>query len=156
MVHVTNVKRTTLMEQVADDYEQLGKQGRFSKKCIPRGYIPDLNWTIHEDSDQPIKPVKQEEDPTEATTTPGTPIEVKGPPSSHLRSKTKQRMTPTQQDPLECNPSMLDPPEHNPAQTEVNKVQIAPKGYSLMQLYIFSYGSRESQNIKPLLLPDAL
>ena len=30
MVHVTDVKRTTLMEQVADDYEQLGKQGRFS------------------------------------------------------------------------------------------------------------------------------
>ena len=52
MVHVTDVKRTTLMEQVADDYEQLGKQGRFSKKCIPRGYVPDLDWTtIHEDSD---------------------------------------------------------------------------------------------------------
>ena len=66
MVHVTDVKRTTLMEQVADDYEQLGKQGRFSKKCIPRGYIPDLDWTtIHEDLDQPIRPVKQEEDPTE-------------------------------------------------------------------------------------------
>ena len=54
MVHVTNMKKTTLMEQV-DDYEDLGKQGRFSKKCIPRGYIPDFNWmTIYEDSDQPI------------------------------------------------------------------------------------------------------
>ena len=64
MVHVTDMKRTTLMKQVADDYEQLGKQGRFSKKCIARGYIPGLNWTtIHEDSDQPIRPVKQEEDP---------------------------------------------------------------------------------------------
>ena len=42
-------------------------------------------------------------------------------------------MTPTQQDPLDCNPSMLDPPEHNPAQPEVNKVQITPKGYTLMQ-----------------------
>ena len=30
MVHVTDVNRTTLTEQVADDYEQLGKQGRFS------------------------------------------------------------------------------------------------------------------------------
>ena len=107
MVHVTDVKRTTLMEQVADDYEQLGKQRRFSKQCIPRGYIPDLNWTtIHEDLDQPIKPVKQEEDPTEATTTPAAPLEVERPPSSHLKSKTKQQMTPTQQDPLECNPSM--------------------------------------------------
>ena len=134
MVHVTDVKRTTLMEQVADDYEQLGKQGRFSKKCIPRGYIPDLNWTtIHEDLDQPINPVKQKEDPTKATTPPAAPSEVEGPPSSHLRSKTKQQMTPTQQDPLECNPLMLDPPECNPAETEVNEVQIAPKGYSLMQ-----------------------
>ena len=59
MVHVTDVKRTTLIEQVTDDYEQLGKQERFSKKYIPRDYIPDLDWTtIHEDSDQPIRPVK--------------------------------------------------------------------------------------------------
>ena len=77
------------MEQVADDYEELGKQGRFSTKCIPRGYIPDLNWTtIHEDFDQPIKPVKQQEDPTETITTPAAPIEVEGPASSQLRSKT--------------------------------------------------------------------
>ena len=91
MVHVTDVKRTTLKEQVAVDYEQLGKQGRFSKKCIQRDYIPDLNWTtIHKDSDQPIKPVKQEEDPTKATTSAAPPSKVEGPPSSHLRSKTKQ------------------------------------------------------------------
>ena len=133
-VHITDMKRTTPMEQVGDDYEQLGKQGRFSKKCIPRGYIPDLDWTtIHKDLDQPIKPVKQEEDPTKAITSPAVPSEVEGPPSSCLRSKTKQQMTPTQQGPLEHNPSMLDPPECNPAQPEVNTVQIVPKGYSLMQ-----------------------
>ena len=34
MVHVTDVKKITLTEQVADEYEQLGKEGRFSKKCI--------------------------------------------------------------------------------------------------------------------------
>ena len=34
MVHVTDVK-VTLMEQVADESEQLGKEGRFSKKFIP-------------------------------------------------------------------------------------------------------------------------
>ena len=45
MVHIKDVKKITLMEQVADDYENLGKQGRFSKKCIPRGYIPDFDWT---------------------------------------------------------------------------------------------------------------
>ena len=64
----------TMMEQVADDYEQLGKQERLSKKCVPRGYIPDLNWTtVQEDLDQPIRPVKQEEDPTETITTPAAP-----------------------------------------------------------------------------------
>ena len=134
MVHVTDVKRTTLMEQVADDYEQLGKQGRFSKKCIPRGYIPDLDWTtIHEDSYQPIRPVKQEEDPTETTTTQATPSEVEVPPSSHLRSKTKQQTTLIQQGQPECNPPTVDPPEHNPAKTEFNEVQITPKVCSLMQ-----------------------
>ena len=134
MVHVTDVKRTTLMEQVTDDYEQLGKQGRFSKKCIPRGYIPDLNWTtIHEDSDQPIRPVKQEDDPTETTTTPAAPPGVERPPSRHLRSKTKQQTTSIEQGQLEHNPSMVDPSECNPAQTEINKVQISPKVYSFMQ-----------------------
>ena len=136
MVHVTNVKRTRLTEQVADDYEQLGKQGRFSKKFIPRGYIPDLNWTtIHEDSDQPIKPVKQEEDPTETTTIPAAPLEVEGPPSSHLRSKTKQQTTSIQQGQPECNPPKVDPLECNPAQTEVNKVQVASLFLNAMDTY---------------------
>ena len=123
MVHVTDMKRTTLMEQVADDYEQLGKHGKFSKKCIPRGYIPDLHWTtINEDLDQPIRPVKQDEDPTETTTTPAAPPEAEGPSSSHLRSKTKQQTTSIQQGQLERNQPTVDPLEHNPAQTEVNKV----------------------------------
>ena len=86
------------MEQVAGDYEQPGKQGRFSKKCIPRGYIRDLDWTtIHKNLDHPIRPVKQEEDPTVTTTIPAAPPEVEGPPSSHLRSKTKQQTTSIQQ-----------------------------------------------------------
>ena len=93
MVHITDVKKITLMEQVADDYEDLGKQGRFSKKCSPRGYIPDFNWTtIHEDQDQPIKQIKQQ-DPTEDITAPAAPTEVEGLPSSCLRSKTKQQST---------------------------------------------------------------
>ena len=120
-----------------DDYENLGKQGRFSKKCIPRGYIPDFDrTTIHEDSDQPIKPIKQE-DPTEDTTTPAAPTEVEGPPSSHLRSKTKQQLASSEPGQLECNPGQLEcnpgQPECNPAQIEVNTVEIAPKCYPLMQ-----------------------
>ena len=141
MVHVTDMKRTTLMEQVADDYEELGKQGRFSKKCIPRGYIPDLNWTtIHDDLDQPIKPVKQEEDPTKATATPAAPLEVEGPPNSHLRSNTKQQTTPTQQDQPECNP----------AQTEVNEVQIAPKNYLMRWTHTLLWAKRVSKHKVPV------
>ena len=84
MVHVTDVKKITLTEQVADEYEKLGKEGRFSKKCMPQSYIPDFDWTtIYQDQDQPIKPIKQQ-DPTEDTTTPAAPTEAEGPPSSRL------------------------------------------------------------------------
>ena len=132
MVHITDVKKITLMEQVADEYENLGKQGRFSKKCIPRCYIPDFDWTtIHNDQDQPIKPITQ--DPPEDTTTPAAPTEVEGPPSGHLRSKMKQQSTSNEQGQPECNPTPMDPPECNPAEIEVNTVKIAPKHYSLMQ-----------------------
>ena len=106
MVHVTDVKKITLMEQVADEYEQLGKEGRFSKKCIPRGYIPDFDWTtIHQNQDQPIK----QQDPMKDTKTPAAPTEVEGPPSSCLRSKTKQQPTSIEQGLMECNPTPMDP-----------------------------------------------
>ena len=132
MVHVTDMKKITLMEQVADEYENLGKQGRFSKKCIPRGYIPDFDWTtIHDDQDQPIKRITQ--DPAEDTTTPAAPTEVEGLPSSCLRSKTKQQSITNEQEQLKCSPTPMDPPEYNPAEIEVNTVKIAPKCYSLMQ-----------------------
>ena len=159
MVHVTDVKRTTLMEQVADDYEHLGKQERFSKKCIPRGYIPDLDWTtIDEDLDQLVRPMKQqEEDPTETATTPAATTEVKEPPSSHLRFKTKRQTTSIEQGQLECNPSTVNPPEHNPAQTEVNEVQIAPKVNSLMQLtHTLLWAKRVSKHKAPVAARCAL
>ena len=125
MVHVTDMKKITLMEQVADEYEQLGKEGRFSKKCIPQGYIPDFDWTtIHQDQDQPIKPIKQE-DPTEDTTTPTAPTEVEGPPSSCLRSKTKQQLTSNEQGSPEHNLTPSNLPECNPAEIQVNTVEIA-------------------------------
>ena len=154
MVHVTDVKKITLTEQVADEYEQLGKEGRFSKKCIPRGCIPDFDWTtIHQDQDQPIKPIKQQ-DPTKDTTTPAAPTEVEGPPSSHLRSKMKQQSTSNEQEQPERNPTPMDPPECNPAKIEVNTVDIAPKSYSLMRLTKFlSYLKRIIEDLAPVSLP---
>ena len=132
MVHVTDMKKITLMEQVADEYEQLGKEGRFSKKCIPQGYIPDFDTTIHQDQDQPIKPIKQQ-DATQDTTTSAAPTEVEGPPSSLLRSKMKQQLISNEQGSPERNLTQVDLPECNPAKIQVNTVEIAPKHHSLMQ-----------------------
>ena len=153
MVHITDVKKITLTEQVADEYEQLGKEGRFSKKCIPQGYIPDFDWTtIHQSQDQPIKPIKQQ-DPTEDTTTPAAPTEVEGPPSSHLRSKMKQQPTSNKQGQPECNPTPMDLPERNPAEIKVNSVDIAPKNYSWMQLTKFlSYPKKVIEDPAPVSL----
>ena len=129
MVHITDMKKITLMEQVADEYKNLGKEGRFSKKCIPRGYIPDFDWTtIHPSQDQPIKPIQQQ-DPTEDTTTPAAPTEVEGPPSSRLRSKMKQQHTSPMQEQPERNPTPMDPPERNPAEINVNSIEIIPETY---------------------------
>ena len=125
MVHITDVKKTTLTNKAADDYLQLCNEERFTKKCVPREYIPNLDWTtIHDDPNQPIKPVKQEEDPNETTVTPAVCTEVEGPPSSCLRSKTKQQSTTIKQEQLECNPTSLDPLECNQAKLEVNQVEV--------------------------------
>ena len=154
MVHITDVKKITLMEQVADEYEQLGKEGRFSKKCIPRGYIPDFDWTtIHQSQDQSIKPIKQQ-DPPEDTTTPAAPTEVEGPPCSCLRSKTKQQHTSNKQGQPERNPTPVDLLECNPAEIEVNSVDIAPKNYSWMRLTKFlSYPKKIIEDPAPVSLP---
>ena len=147
MVHVTDVKKITLTEQVADEYKKLGKEGRFSKKCIPRGYIPDFDWTtIHQSQDQPIKPIQQQ-DPT-------APTEVEGPPSSRLRSKTKQQHTSPKQEQPERNPTPMDPPECNPAEIEVNSIDIIPKTYSWSRLTkILSYAGKTIADPAPVSLP---
>ena len=144
----------TLTEQVADEYEKLGKEGRFSKKCIPQGYIPDFDWTtIHQSQDQPIKPIQQQ-DPTEDTTTPAAPTEVEGPPSSCLRSKMKQQHTSDKQEQLECNPTPMDPSECNPAEIEVNSIDITPKSYSWIRLTKFlSYTGKTIDDSAPVSLP---
>ena len=137
MVHVTDVKKITLTEQVADEYEKLGKEERFSKKCIPRGYIPDFDWTtIHQSQDQPIKPIQQQDQL--GTLQPQLhPQRLRDHPSSRLRSKTKQQHTSDKQGQPEHNPTPMDPPECNPAEIEVNSIDITPKSYSWMRLTKF-------------------
>ena len=79
---------------------------------------------MHDDPNQPIKPVKQERDPNKPTVTPAASTAVEGPPSSCLRSKTKQQSSTIKQEQLECNPALLDPPEHNQPKVKVNQVEM--------------------------------
>ena len=102
------------------------------------------------DSDKPIK----QQDPTEDTTTPAAPTEVEGPPSSRLRSKTKQPHTSDKQGQLEHNPTPMDQPECNPAEIEVNSIDITPKSYSWMRLTKFLFYSRKTiDDPAPVSLP---
>ena len=92
--------------------------------------------------DQPFKSNKQQ-DPTEGTMTPAAPTEVEGPPSSHLRSKTKQQHTSNEQAQPERNPTPVDPPERNPAKIEVNSIDLACQGYSWTRLAQFFWYPRK-------------
>ena len=105
---------------------------------------------FHEATYQPI----QQQDPTEDTTTPAAPTEVEGPPSSHLRSKTKQQHTSNKQEQLKHNPTLMDPPERNPAEIEVNSIDITPKSFSWMRLTKFlSYSGKSIDDPAPVSLP---
>ena len=122
MVHITDVKKTTLTDQVADDNLQLCNEEHSQRSvCQEDTYLTSTGppYTMTR-----IKSVKQEQDPTETTVTPATPAEFEGPPSSHLRSKTKQQSTKIKQGKPECNPTPLDLLEHNPARVEVNNIQV--------------------------------
>ena len=92
---------------------------------------------------QHIKPIPQQ-DPTEDTTTPAAPTEVEGPPSSRLRSKTKQQHTSPKQEQPECNPTEI----------EVNSIDIIPKTYSWLRLTeLLSYAGKTIADPAPVSLP---
>ena len=96
----------------------------------------------------------QQEDPTEDTASPAAPTEVEGPPSSRLRSKTKQHHTSPMQEQLECNPTPMDPPERNPAEIKVNSIKIIPETYSLKRLTkLLFHTEKPVDNSAPVSLP---
>ena len=70
--------------------------------------------------------------------TPATPTEVEVPPSSHLRSKTKQQSTTIRQEQLECNPVSLDPLERNQSKVEVNQVEMDTGNKSSLVHYVLT------------------
>ena len=79
-VHITDVKRVTMMENVATQMEEIYNKGRTAKNLIPQGLLPDLGWKTdqQEEERQPL-PVEKT---METTAAPTTPNHVEGPPSS--------------------------------------------------------------------------
>ena len=131
-VHITDVKRVNMTEKVATQLEQIYNKGRKAKSLIPQGLIPDLGWyTDQQGRDR--QPLPKEKQP-EVAVTQTTPIQVEGPQSSRLRSKTNKNKPADQQDhqdPLEHNPAPVDPLN---AIQEVNQVQTASTACNRMQI----------------------
>ena len=95
---------------------------------------PHLGWNTDQQgrNQQPLLTEKQ----PEVTVTQTTPIQVEGPPSSRLQSKTNKNKPANQQDhqdPPECNPAPVDP--RNAIQ-EVNQVQTASIASNRMQVVL--------------------
>ena len=100
-----------MTEKVTNQLEQIYNKGRKSKNLIPQGLIPNLGWNTDQQGTN-WQTLPKEKQP-EVTVTQTTPIQVEGPPSSRLQSKTnKNNVTDQQdhQDPLECNRTPVDPP----------------------------------------------
>ena len=123
-----------MTEKVANQLEQIYNKGRKAKNLIPQGLIPDLGWNT--DQQGKNRQTLPKEKQPEVTVTQTTPIQVKGPPSSRLRSKTNNNNLTEQQD-------HQDPPEHNctpvdplNAIHEVNQVQTAATASNRMQIVL--------------------
>ena len=81
-----------MTEKVTTQLEQIYNKGRKAKSLIPQGLIPDLGWNTDQ-LGKKRQTLPKEKQP-EVAVTQTTPIQVEGPPSSRLRSKTnKNRST---------------------------------------------------------------
>ena len=113
-VHITDVKHINMTEKVTNQLEQIYNKGRKAKNLIPPDLIPDLGWnTDQQGKNQQTLPKEKQ---PEVAVTQTTPIQVEGPPSSRLQSRTnKNNLTDQQnhQDPLECNRTPVDPPKQS-------------------------------------------
>ena len=133
-VHITDVKRTNMTKKVTTQLEQIYNKGRIAKNLIPQGLILDLGWNTDQQGKN-WQPLPKEKQP-EVAVTQTTPIQVEGPPSSRLRSRTNKNNLPHEQDhqdPPERNRTPVDPPS---ATQEVNQVQTAATAGNRMQIVL--------------------
>ena len=133
-VHITDVRRINMTEKVATQLKQIYNKGRTAKNLIPQGLIPDLGWNTDQQGTN-RQPLPKEKQPGVAATQ-TTPIQVEGPPSSRLRSKTSKNNLPSEQDhqdPPGCNRTPVDLPS---VTHEVNQVQSAASARNRMQVVL--------------------
>ena len=112
-----------MTKKVTTQLEQIYNKGRKAKNLIPQGLILDLGWNTDQQGKH-WQPVPKEKQP-EVAVTQTTPIQVEGPPSSRLQSKTNKNNLPHEQDhqdPPECNRTPVDP---RSTTQDVNQVQAA-------------------------------
>ena len=133
-VHITDVRRINMTEKVTTQLKQIYDTGRKAKDLIPQGLILDLGWNTDQQGTN-RQPLLKENQP-EVAVTQTTPIQVEGPPSSRLRSKTSKNNLPSEQDhqdPPECNRTPVDLPS---VTHEVNQVQTAATAHNMMQVVL--------------------
>ena len=133
-VHITDVRRINMTEKFATQLEQIYNKGRKAINLIPQDLIPDLGWNTDQQGTN-RQPLPKEKQP-EVTVTQTTPIQVEGPPSSRLQSRTNKNNLPHEQDPqdpLEPNHTPVDPPSTT---KEVNQVQTAATAGNRMQIVL--------------------
>ena len=81
-VHITEVRRINMTENVTTQLEQVYNKGRTAKNLIPQGLIPDLGWnTDQQGSKRQTLPKEKQK---EVAATQIMPTQVQGPPSSRL------------------------------------------------------------------------
>ena len=111
-----------MTKKVTTQLKEIYDKGRTAKNLIPQGCIPDLGWNMDQQGKERQQlPVETQ---PEATVTQTTPDQGEGPPSSRLRSKTKNTEIFKHLDPPERNPAKMD---HQDTILQVNQVQTAPK-----------------------------
>ena len=123
-----------MTEKVATQLKQIYNKGRKAKNLIPQGLIPDLGWNTDQQGTN-RQPLPKEKQP-EVAVTQTTPIQVEGPPSSRLQSKTSKNNLPYEQDhqdPLECNRTPVDLLSIT---HDVNQVQTAATAHNKMQVVL--------------------
>ena len=108
-MHITDVRKINMTEKVVQQLKEVYDKGRTAKNLIPQGLIPDLGWNTGQQGPkkQPVQKRKQKK----VTATQIMPTQVKGPPSSNLRSKTNKHKLPhaqDQQDPPECKRTAMN------------------------------------------------